>query len=687
MNLAGRLDSLSRLPREARDALFLLAVVACCIAPLAAHIPPWASAMAATLLAWRGWLAATARPLPGRWVTAVLLALVVVLTLLSHGTIVGRDAGVTLVAMLLALKMLELRARRDAMVVFFLGFFTLLANFFFSQSLPTAAVMLVALLGLLTALVNAHMPVGRPPLILPMRQAARMLLLGAPVMVLLFLLFPRMAPLWGMPADKPGARTGLSGQMRIGSMASLVQDGSVALRVRFDTPGGEAPPPQELYFRGPVLTAFNGRDWYALSQPEGQALTSTPPSPAQLRVQGAPLRYELTLEPQQRPWLLTLDAARAAPELPPGYLAQMSPELQWSASRPITGVLRYHAESYLRFAHGPQRRTPEMRAYVQLPPDLNPRTRALALQMLADPQLADSGAQALVDAALQRLARGGYQYTLEPGLYGEHTADEFWFERKQGFCEHIASAFVVLMRAMDIPARIVTGYQGGQMNAIDGYWTVHQSDAHAWTEVWLAGRGWVRVDPTGAVAPGRVGRLQRLQAPRGAFGNAMAAVVSPKLLQELNTLWEALNNGWNQWVLNYTQGRQLDLLRALGLEAPDWRDLVRLMGLLICAAAALGLAWALWQRRRQDPWQQLLQRARQRLARTGLALPPHLPPRAMAQAARARLGAAAEPAAQWLLRLEQARYAAHPGATLPRLRRELARLPWPAAQSRSTGTP
>src|SRR5574337_892937 len=378
MSLAGRL---ARLPREARDTLFLLAVVACCIAPLGAHIPPWASAMAATLLAWRGWLAASGRPLPGRWVTAVLLALVVLLTVLSHRTIVGRDPGVTLIVMLLALKMLELRARRDAMVVFFLGFFTLLANFFFSQSLPTAAAMLVARLGLLTALVNAHMPVGRPPLTLAMRTAGRMALLGAPIMVLLFVLFPRMAPLWGMPADKPSARTGLSGQMRIGSMASLVLDGSVALRVRFDTPGGEPPPPGELYFRGPVLTAFDGRDWFALSQPEAQAITAARPSPAQLRVQGPPLRYELTLEPHQRPWLLTLDAAKAAPELPAGYGAQMSPELQWSAGRPITGVLRYRAESHLRFTHGPLRRTPEMHAYVQLPAGLNPRTLALARQM------------------------------------------------------------------------------------------------------------------------------------------------------------------------------------------------------------------------------------------------------------------------------------------------------------------
>ncbi len=365
-------------------------------------------------------------------------------------------------------------------------------------------------------------------------------------------------------------------------MASLVQDGSVALRVRFD--GGEPPAPQELYFRGPVLTAFNGREWFALSQPEARAVAGwAAPTAANLQVQGAPLGYELTLEPHQQTWLLTLDAAQAPPELPHGGRALMSPELQWSATRPIHSVLRYRAESHLRFTHGPQRRTPQMQPYVQLPPELNPRTLALARQMQANPRLAAGGAQAFVDDALRRLRSGGYRYTLEPGLYGAHAADEFWFDRKEGFCEHIASAFVVLMRALDVPARIVTGYQGGQQNPIDGYWTVHQSDAHAWAEVWIAGRGWVRVDPTGAVAPGRVGQLQRLQAPRGMLGTAMDAVVSPTLVQHLRTVWEAANNGWNQWVLNYTQARQFDLLKTLGFAAPSWLDLVRLLGLLICA--------------------------------------------------------------------------------------------------------
>ncbi len=675
MNLRQQLQTL---PRDARDTLFLLAVVAWVILPQVGRLPLWTSAFAGALLLWRGALAWRGRPLPGRWVLGGLLALTLALTVATHRTIVGAEAGVTLIVMLLALKTLELRARRDAMVVFFLGFFTMLSNFLHSQSLLTAAAMLVALLGLLTALVNAHMPVGRPPLAQSMRLAGRMALLGAPIMLALFVLFPRMAPLWGTPSDPNQGRSGLSSEMRIGNIASLVLDDSVALRVRFLTPGGQPPPQSALYFRGPVLTAFNGRDWYALSQPEGQALAGASPAPARLEVQGEPLRYELTLEPHRQPWLLTLDAAPEAPQVPEGLRAFMSPELAWTANRPIREVLRYQAQSYPRFTHGPETRTRALRAYVQLPAGLNPRTLELARQMRQDPQLAGADAEAFVQAALQRLRTGGYTYTLEPGVYGQHTADEFWFDAKQGFCEHIASAFVVLMRALDIPSRIVTGYQGGELNGVDGYWTVRQADAHAWAEVWMEGRGWLRVDPTGAVSPSRVGAFQRLQAPRGAFGNAMDAVIDPSLVQSLRAVWEAVNNGWNQWVLNYTQARQIDLLKALGIESPSWQDLARALGGLAALAALGGLGWMLWERSQHDPWLRLLDRARRRLARAGLPLAPHLPPRTMAARAQAQFGPSADAVAAWLLRVEQARYAARPASAIAQLRREFHGLHWPS---------
>ena len=672
-------QTLTTLPRDARDMLFLLLVIAWVIAPQVAQLPLWTSVFAGLLLLWRGRLAWTGRPLPPRWVLVALLALAVGATLLSFRTLLGRDPGVALVVMLLAFKTLEARARRDAMVIFFLGFFTVLSNFFYSQSLLTAASMLLALLGLLTALVNAHMPVGRPPLTLALRTAGGMALLGAPIMLALFVFFPRMAPLWGMPSDELTGRSGLSGTMQVGNIAALALDDSVAMRVRFDTPDNAAPPQSQLYFRGPVLSQFDGREWQAPPWRNSAWQNGKADAP-NLQVRGTPLRYAVTLEPQKRPWLMLLDAATEAPEVS-GMGAVMTAELQWLATRALTDVTRYNATSYPQFRYGPTERTLQLQALTDLPQRFNPRTLALAQQMAADPAVVQGGTPALVNAALARLRTGGYEYTLEPGVYGEDTADEFWFDRKAGFCEHIASAFVVLMRAADVPARIVTGYQGGERNGVDGYWTVRNSDAHAWAEVWMSDRGWVRVDPTGAVSPGRVGQFQRLLAPRGMLGDAMGSVFSPSMVQHLRAVWEAANNHWNQWVLNYTQSRQLDLLKALGFSTPSWQDLARILAGLAGAAALIGATWALHQRRQHDPWLRLLARARQQLARAGLALPENLPPRAMAAAAQSHFGAPADAAAQWLLRLEQWRYA--PAGAIPThlqaLRRELRTLHWPTS--------
>lgn len=656
------------LPREARDTLFLLAVIGLIVLPQVPQLPLWCNALVAVVLLWRATLAVQGRPLPSRWWVVAVLALALLGTYMTHRTLLGRDAGVTLVVVLLALKTLELRARRDAFVVFFLGFFAMLTNFFQSQTLPTALAMLLALLGLLTALVNAHMPVGRPPLAQAARLAATMALLGAPIMLALFMFFPRLAPLWGTPNDTVTGRSGLSSTMRVGSIAELVLNDGIAARIRFE--GGRAPPQSELYFRGPVLTQFDGREWSAAPAYERSG-------PPELRVQGPPVRYELTLEPSNRPWLLTLDAAPRAPELT-GLDALPTRDLQWLASRPIGDLLRYRAESFPDFRSGPLRMTRAVAAMRFLPAGSNPRTVALAATLQADPEVAAGGTPALVRAALRRLANGGYGYTLEPGLYGEHTADEFWFDRKEGFCEHIASAFVVLMRAAGVPARIVTGYQGGELNGVDGYWTLRQSDAHAWAEVWQEGEGWRRVDPTGSVAPSRIGSLQRLAGPQGVLAGALGTF-SPTLLQNLRATWEALNNGWDQWVLNYTQSRQLDLLKNLGFESPSLADLGLVLLWLLVGASLAAAGWTLWERHRTDPWLRLLAHARARLADAGLAVGAATPPRAMARQLHERFGEArAAPAREWLLRLEAQRYGpAADRRALRRLRVEYRRLDWP----------
>ena len=680
--LPGLRQKLGALPRDSRDTLFLLAVVGWILLPQVNALPVWASVLAYGVLLWRGWLAWHARPLPGRWWLLAALAVAVAGTLFTHKTILGRDAGLTLVTMLLALKTLELRARRDAFVVFFLGFFARLGNFFFSQSLLTAGAMVIGLLGLLTALVNAHMPVGKPPLSESARMAGKMVLLGAPIMAALFVLFPRMGPLWGAPNDTSTGRSGLSPTMQMGNIAKLALDDSIALRVRFDLPGGGAPPSWQLYFRGPVLGSFDGREWRSLSAPPDGMQRVQPP--ADLVVSGPGILYEVTMEPNQYPWVLAMDAAQEAPDLR-GRRVRMAPDLQWFTNRPISELVRYQATSYADFRHGPLQMTPQLRVFTELPAGYNPRTLQLAADMRRDPALAQADTATLVDAAMEKLRTGGFSYTLEPGVYGQHAADEFWFDRKEGFCEHIASSFVVLMRALDIPARIVTGYQGGDLNSVDGFWTLRQSDAHAWAEVWQAGKGWVRVDPTAAVAPGRIGVAGRLQAPRGVVGNAFATMVSPTVLASIRAGWEALNNGWNQWVLNYAQTSQINLLKKIGFTAPSWEDLLRVLAGLVAGVALVAVVWARWERSRRDPWLQLLDQARQRLQAAGLPLGPAVPARSMAQQARQHFGDAAAPASHWLLQLEMLRYApggensAHTSRALATLRREFHQLSWPPA--------
>jgi protein-glutamine gamma-glutamyltransferase len=649
------LDKLRHLPRDARDTLFLLGVIAWVIFPQVEHLPLWCSALAAIVLVWRGRLAWLGKPLPSKWWLVGLLALTIGATLFTHRTLLGRDAGVTLIVVLLSLKTLELRARRDAFVVFFLGFFTMLTNFFFSQSLAVAAAMLIALMGLLTALVNAHRLVGQPPLAESLKTAGFMVLLGAPIMALLFVLFPRLAPLWGVPGDAFVGRSGLSAEMQVGSIAKLALDDSIAFRVKWNLkPGQQIPPSGEQYFRGPVLTSFDGRNW----RPNTSQISRRFAVPPNLKTSGDVLNYEVTMEATQRPWLFVLEAASEAPQIP-GFDVAMTHELQWITNRPISDLLRYKASSSTRFSHGPEKLVIGLQDFIDLPAGFNPRTMQLAFEIRRDPKFSQADASVLVPEVLRRLRTGGYTYTLEPGVFGQHTADEFWFDRKEGFCEHIASSFVILMRALDIPARIVTGYQGGEINTLDGFWTVRQRDAHAWAEVWQPGTGWVRVDPTGAVSPGRIGAFERLAVPQGAVGAAIGAVMPIGLITQMRAAWEAVNNSWNQWVLNYSQARQLDLLKSLGFQSPSWQDLGKVLALIISLIGLIGAAFAYWERHHQDPWLRQLAKARKLLARAGLPSEASTPPRTLAAQALAKFGENARGLHDWLMHYEAMRYRPH----------------------------
>ena len=648
----------SQLPRDARDTLFLLAVIAWTVAPHLMHLPIWCGAMTLAVLAWRGWLTLKAGSLPSRWLVAGLLMLAAAATWWQERTLLGKEAGITMLVVLVALKTLELRARRDALVVFFLGFFLVLTHFLYSQALLTGLWLLGAVWGLLTALALAHMPVGRPPLSRAGAVAARAALLGLPLMAMLFVLFPRVGPLWGLPQDAAG-RTGLSGSLRLGGVASIAEDDSIALRVRFE---GAVPPPDQLYFRGPVLSTFNGREWTRLvpSFPAAQRPR------LELQVAGPPLRYEMTVEPSQLPLLplleMTPDLPGAAPSIP-GWLITQRVDGQWQTDRPLLERQRVTATAYLLHRHGPQEDVLGLRDLVDLPPNANPRTLQWAAELRAQPGMATAGGLQLAEAVLRHIRSAGFTYTLEPGPYGENAIDEFWFDRKLGFCEHFASAFVVVMRAMDVPARIVTGYQGADPVLQDGYLIVRNSNAHAWAEIWVPQRGWVRVDPTAAVAPERVRRSQRLAPAPGLVAGAVNTL-DPALAERLRAAWETVNNRWNQWVLNYSRGQQFDLLRRLGVESPDWTDLAQALIALLCGAALAGALWAWWDRHRQDPWQRLQARVGARLATLGVTVAAHHAPRERARLVRQHLGSAGEPLALALEALDRARYGGD--APLPR---------------------
>ena len=637
------------LPRETRDTLFLLAVIGWTVLPHLARLPWWCVALSALVLVWRAHLALANLRLPGRVPIAALLVIAAMLTVWSEQSLFGKEAGVTMLVVLMSLKTLELRARRDALVVFFLGFFLVLTHFLYSQSLFTALAMLVSVWGLLTALVLAHMPVGKPPLRQAGTLAARSALFGAPLMVVLFMLFPRIGPLWGMPQDAMG-RTGLSGTLRLGGVAEIANDDSVAFRIKFEdnlVPAGES-----LYFRGPVLSRFDGIEWrrrtFRLSE-----LARSP----QVLTQGNGIGYEMTLEPIRLPLLPVLEVTPDVPEAAPKidtYAVSLRPDLQWQTDRVVAERIRFSARAWLRSRQGGELEPGEYAEAVHLPETFNPRIRAWATEFRRDRNLGRGDVVATTAALLDHIRQSDFSYTLAPGTYGRDAVDEFWLDRRAGFCEHFAVSFVVVMRALGIPARVVTGYQGAE-RALDGYFIVRQSHAHAWAEAWQVGRGWVRVDPTAAVAPERVTRSANLEPAPGLVVGALRTM-NPELLAQLRAGWEAVNNRWNQWVLNYSRTQQFDLLQSLGIRSPDWQSLgLALLGLLVTGALA-GAGWALWDRHRQDPWQRLQAQVREALAPLGVPARPHDPPRRLATLVRERLGDRSDLLAYELDALDRARY-------------------------------
>ncbi|MGI4844688.1 MAG: transglutaminase TgpA family protein [Janthinobacterium lividum] len=604
-----RLASLARLPRDKVDTLLLLGSALLVLAPHAAHLPLWVSLLCVATLAWRGAITLRGKRMPSALVLLPIAVAAMAGIQFSYKTLLGRDAGVAMLVLLVAFKMLEMHARRDLYVVIFLCFFLVLTNFFYAQGIGTALLMVAAVLALLTTQLSFQFTGKVPPLRARLAMGARMLLFAAPIAVLLFFVFPRLGgPLWSMPggsgSGNGSAKSGLSERMAPGQMSNLAMSDEPAFRVRFE---GQVPPKAQLYWRGLVLDAFDGTAWTRGGSIPTRSGTS-------LRVRGAAQRYEVTLEPSDTRWLFALEMAGHMPEVA-GYQTQVSHQMELSLERPLAARVRYPMISYPDYALDGRDALDDPNQWLLLPYGYNPRALAagIALRKEAEPARR-------IEQVLRRFREQPYSYTLEPPLLGRHSVDEFLYGTRAGFCEHYSGAFVFLMRAAGIPARVVTGYQGGELNPIDGYVTVRQSDAHAWAEVWLRGRGWVRVDPTAAVAPERVRRNLAAAVERPPpFGiNALRGLAmfgGDSLLGRLRNALGAVDNGWNQWVLNYTPERQRGLLQSVGESLAGWR----VAGLIMLGAGVLLLGRILYLRREHDPVEAVYSSLCKRLAHLGLA--------------------------------------------------------------------
>jgi transglutaminase-like putative cysteine protease len=540
------------------------------VAPHADHLPLWVSGLCAGLLLWRAYLNYSGRPLPKRWLLILITFAGTGGIVLTFHTLFGREAGVTLLMLLATLKLMELRKARDAMVLIYLACFIIITNFFYSQSISTALYLLATLIVIVTTWV--HLQAQRIALKPRLRIAAVLLLQALPLTLILFILFPRVqGPLWGLPQDAY-ASSGLDDKMSPGSLSRLSLSEAVAFRVIYND---KIPRRDQMYWRGPVLWDFDGRTWTP-----GRAVLTVAPKFTELDQQ---INYIVTLEPHNKPWLFALDVPDKL-----SVPATLTYDFQVLNKEPVNARMRYAARSNLVYHANLEEAVRQLQRGLQLPKQFNPRAQQLAAQWRVDQGRVGSKDDAdIVRTALAYFNKQGFAYTLEPQLLGADSVDDFLFTTKQGFCEHYASAFVFLMRAANIPARVVTGYLGGEFNNVGNYYIVRQSDAHAWAEVWLAGQGWVRVDPTAAIAPDRVQRGLSAAVSDSAALPFMARN-PPQWMRDLRLNLDTLANQWNQWVLGYDTERQFAFLTRLGMESITWQKIALNM------LAGVGLVIALF---------------------------------------------------------------------------------------------
>jgi transglutaminase-like putative cysteine protease len=522
------------------------------LAPHVLFLPWWITVAFFACGAWRYSIEIRRRPIPPTWFRALLAVACFLGVLGTYSTISGVGPGSALLAVMAAMKLLETRKRRDQFVLLFISIFLVMSTLLREQYLWSLPYLVISVLLIMTAWLRVCSSPGEKSG-RSLVNGSRLVMYAVPLAVAMWIFFPRIAtPFWSVPIDTGTSQSGISDNMSPGDISSLSLSDSVAFRVTF---ADEVPAPRDLYWRGPVLTNFNGRTW-----------TSSDPyavrSHEKVIYRANPIEYSIALEPTRQIWVFALD-------MPESWTLRrtfMGPQQQLARSVPIDQRTAYDAVSYLDYRTDVDLSGRAMDFYTRVPESSNQRTQALAREM-RDRQGSELE---FIDAVLKMFHEEEYYYTLEPPLLGSNSVDRFLFDTRQGFCEHYASAFAVLMRSAGIPARVVVGYQGGEINPMGGHMIVRQSDAHAWNEVWLDGIGWRRVDPTAAVAPERieVGRS-------GSMFDGVAeswGFATPSLwVYQVQMYWDSLDAKWNEWILGYGPDNQDRFMEWLGMSQPDWQ--------------------------------------------------------------------------------------------------------------------
>ncbi|MDM8536092.1 DUF3488 and transglutaminase-like domain-containing protein [Desulfobacterales bacterium HSG17] len=487
---------------------------------------------------------------PGRVILTLLTLGSFTALLITFRRSLGSDTYLAVLSVMAALKPLEIKSHRDRIVTIFLGYFVIIANLFYSEddSLLIIIYMVTSVLAVTAALIHINHPQGT--LKSKFRMAGIFILQAIPVMLILFFLFPRIqGNIWGFASRFSGV-SGFSDRMSPGSVSGLVENNAIAFRVRFEK---NVPPPSSLYWRGIVFMIFDGKNWRRASlKPEMNALLK----------KEALVNYAITLEPHKKKWLFALDMPGSVPQT----TELLNDHTLYSKQR-IKNRIVYQLTSFLDYNTGAI--APWGKIALQMPSSGNPKARELAAQW----RKRANSPEEIAAMAMDYFADNDFYYTLQPPLLGRDPIDDFLFNSRQGYCEHYASAFTFLMRAAKIPARVVGGYLGGEQNPYGDYMIVRQSDAHAWSEIWIKSRGWVRMDPTLAVSPERVERgvRQALSAEDlsrlGSFTNLGALT---DMLRSVQFGWDAVNAYWTLWFVSYEFENQQELFFRLGIAPGSW---------------------------------------------------------------------------------------------------------------------